>query len=66
MLSDCDIIEENRKRYLNILFPPNYDFNDFEPEDELLTELIINVEQNDICPGYPDSNMNETCNTHFI
>lgn len=58
METECDIIEEAKKLYLNILFPPNFSFSDFQPGDELLTELSITV--NSSCPGYPNSDMDES------
>jgi len=57
---DCDIINDNLKRYKNILFPPNFVIN-VPPNENILIELRVNVESNKICPGYPGSNEDESC-----
>lgn len=62
MIQDCDIITENRRRYLDILFPPKSDFRRYQCSDDLLTEIEILVAENEFCPGYPDSQMDEACN----
>jgi hypothetical protein len=57
---DCDLINDNLKRYKNILFPPNFIIN--VPDNEnILIELRINIESNKMCPGYPGTNEDESC-----
>ena len=46
---------------MNIIFPPVFNFSNAEPNDDLLTELNIQIYENDICPGFPTSNMDESC-----
>lgn len=46
---------------MNIIFPPVFNFSNAEPNDDLLTELNIQIHENDICPGFPTSNMDESC-----
>jgi hypothetical protein len=47
---------------MNIIFPPVFNFSNAEPnDDDLLTELNIQIYENDICPGFPTSNMDESC-----
>ena len=57
---ECDIINENFKRYRNILFPPKFTINVAENGNNL-TELRINIEANKACPGYPGTNEDESC-----
>ena len=62
MMLECDIIDENIKFYSNIIFPARYSFNtSIESDEQLLTELSIEVALAHICPGFPDSNMDESC-----
>jgi hypothetical protein len=57
---DCDIINDNLKRYKKILFPPNFIIN--VPDNEnILIELRINIESNKMCPEYPGTNEDESC-----
>ena len=56
----CDILDENFKRYKNILFPPNFVIN--TPSNEnILVELKVNIESSRTCPGYPGINEDESC-----
>lgn len=58
----CDIISENAKLYKNILFPPKiYNNYSVDPSDKLLTKLFISIAKPDICPGFPNSDMDESC-----
>ena len=58
----CDIIEENIKHYLNILFPPLIEINsDLNSTDKMLVELKIELATQE-CPSYPNSTMDESCN----
>ncbi len=62
LLDSCDIIKANIKLYKNILFPPRiYSSEKHKSIDEkdLLKKIVITVEQP--CPGYPNSNMDESC-----
>lgn len=57
----CDIIEENVKLYKNILFPPKFFINDkLNDNQKLLVELKIEIQDN-FCPNFPNSEMDETC-----
>ena len=57
----CDIIEENIKLYKNIFFPPKFEINPTTSQtDVLLNELNIEIGDR-ICPGYPNSTMDESC-----
>ena len=62
MIPDCDIITENRRHYLNILFPPKFYLRRPQCDDNILTELRILIAENEFCPGYPTSDMDESCN----
>lgn len=59
MKIDCDIIEENKKIHQKVLFPPTIEFNSGS-SDTMFSELRIQVESSDVCPGYPDLNMDES------
>ena len=58
----CDILEENFKRYKNILFPPKILDNTTAPGyARQLKELYIEI-LDDSCPKlYPYLNMDESC-----
>ena len=60
--NNCDIIDENIKHYMNVLFPPKIRLDsDWTRTDELyLGELYLEVTSRD-CPKYPHSNMDESC-----
>lgn len=63
MMVDCDVISENLKHYTNILFPPKiYDEHAIEDSDRLLTLVEFKISYNDMCPGYPNDEMDESCN----
>ena len=64
---NCDIIEENIKLYRNILFPPLILINSsISAPEKMLMELNIEIIQNEKCPLYPETNMDESCrNTCF-
>ena len=55
----CDIIEENKVIYKKMLFN-SINISNF-PKENLLTELNIEIESSNICPGYPNSDINESC-----
>ena len=59
----CDIIEENKNIYKKILFPPKSSFNSLPVTTNFLYELKVVVEESDNCPGYPDLEMDESCNS---
>lgn len=59
MKVNCDIIEENKSLYKKMLFNSKNITN--SPNESLLTELNIEIESSNICPGYPNSEMNESC-----
>lgn len=61
---ECDIIEENKNIYKNVLFPPNSLLNtNFDSNEKYLSELKIEIrDPQRRCPQYPDSNMDESCN----
>jgi hypothetical protein len=61
MQKECDIIESNKKIYSNILFPPKMSF-DVEMTTNLLNELNIEIKDFNNCPGYPGTDMDESCN----
>ena len=64
---DCDIIEENFKLYKSILFPPKILENPvIFKNDNQIKELTFEISSN-LCPSYPNSNMDESCNLrkHF-
>lgn len=65
MKVDCDIIEENKKIYKKILFPPMSSFKSLPLKSAYLYELKIEIETNDKCPGYPDLSMDETYELHI-
>lgn len=60
---ECDIISENVKHYRNVIFPPKIYNAQRKRLRELkyLNVLKINIVQSDECPGYPNSNMIESC-----
>lgn len=58
---NCDIIADNVKRYRNILFPPKINIGKPAAELRVLNKLIITID-NATCPGYPDTNIDESCN----
>lgn len=60
---ECDIIDDNIKRYKRIIFPPRIYFESaILPVDKLLKEVLIEISEKNICPGYPNDNMDESCN----
>jgi hypothetical protein len=64
----CDLIAENIKHYTNIIFPPNVNTELYSNTKEpYLDFLFIDVESQG-CPGYPNSNMDESCmfNLFFV
>ena len=64
---DCDILEENKLIYKNVLFPTANLFNkQFDPNIKYLNELNIEIKDpQGRCPGYPDQNMDESCTIFF-
>jgi hypothetical protein len=64
-LPACDIIQDNVRRYTNILFPPRiYEQSRHSGLSgvKFLTRLNIKITgASQTCPSYPDSNMDETC-----
>lgn len=60
---DCDIIEENKIFYKNILFPSEDFFNStYVPDARYLNELKIDInDPQKTCPDYPNSDMDESC-----
>ncbi len=62
----CDIIEENVKLYTNIIFPPKFLLNTkLNENQQLLIELKIEIED-DNCPLFPNSEMDEACKNKKI
>lgn len=62
MVVECDIIFENLKHYINILFPPKiYNEKSIEETDSLLTMVNFKIAENSVCPGYPNDDMDESC-----
>ena len=61
MTIDCDIIENNIIIYKNVLFPSKNSFITNKDDKELI-ELRIEIQESDYCPGYPNSEMDESCN----
>lgn len=57
---DCDIIEENKKIYKKVLFPPMSEFHSLPLNSDFLFELKLEVEEKNTCPGYPDLTMDES------
>ena len=59
MKVNCDIIEENKAIYIKNLFNTKHTSN---PKNEsLITELNIEIKFSNICPDYPNSEMDESC-----
>lgn len=59
----CDIISENIKHYTNVIFPPKI-YTSTSLKKTLgnnLIQLNIDIKESDVCPGYPDSKMDESC-----
>ena len=61
MKVDCDIIDENKRIYKRILFPPKSSFHSLPVNSAFIYELNLDIEESDKCPGYPTLEMNESC-----
>ena len=58
----CDILDENFKRYKNILFPPKILNNTTAPANKRqLKDLYIEIFDNSCPKTYPYLNMDESC-----
>jgi hypothetical protein len=58
---DCDIINENSKHYKNILFPPKIQLEGPKENQVMLKNLEIVIEENKVCPSYPEIETDESC-----
>jgi hypothetical protein len=62
MVAKCDLVDENIKHYKNVLFPYKIiNQTAISLQDKLLTELSVEIADQNYCPTYPNSSMDESC-----